>query len=554
MGNEKVTKAAQFFLSSPRSNVVFLIIVASLIFFLNLNGWDLWNPDEPRYAQVAQEMRATGDWTLPHLNSEIYAEKPPLFFWLIAFFSFFTGGVNEISARLPSALAALGCIMLTFFIGKRLFDQKAGFFAALVLLTSSQFFWLGRRSNIDMTLSLFVILSLTFFYLGLQGEKKSRLFSLIPYVFMGLGVLAKGPVGFLLPFLTIVFYLLITKNRHLFKRLEITWGLVIFGLIIAAWLVPACIKGGEAYTHQILFKQNIQRFANAWNHQQPFYYYLFTFPSGFTIWTFLLPGALLWGFSQVQKAQRPKFYFPVCWFLTIFIFFSLSTSKRELYLLPLFPAAAIVVGAFVSHFISTAEQDCIPFKSLILPLYIIGALFIICGIGFCIFPFIKTPVSGMFRFFPHFFFLVLAFVMGGYELITNARKKNILVSFLFIIIIMVVNCLAAIEVIFPKINSLKSFKPMCQSIMRHLPKEKKLVAFRTKVAPFNFYTGLSSIKELTKIDELKLSFNDPSIALILLEEEDFQQLQKKSLIPMNVQVAEKDKIGDGRFVLLAKKT
>jgi 4-amino-4-deoxy-L-arabinose transferase and related glycosyltransferases of PMT family len=185
MGNETIKKAAHFFLSSPRGNVVVLVVLALLIFFLNLNGWDLWNPDEPRYAQVAQETRATGEWTLPHLNSEIYAEKPPLFFWLIAFFSFFTGGVDEISARLPSACAALGCIMLTFFIGKRLFDQKAGFFAALVLLTSTQFFWMGRRGNIDMTLSFWVILALTFFFLGLQGEKKSRFFYFIPYVVWG---------------------------------------------------------------------------------------------------------------------------------------------------------------------------------------------------------------------------------------------------------------------------------------------------------------------------------------------------------------------------------
>ena len=405
-----------------------------------------------------------------------------------------------------------------------------------------------------MTLSFWVILALTFFFLGLQGEKKSRFFYLIPYVVMGVGVLTKGPVGFLLPFLTMVVYLLATKNFRHFKKLEIPWGLLVFILIISAWIVPACTRGGYAYTHQILFKQNIQRFANAWTREQPFYYYLSTFPEGFTIWTLLLPGALLWGFSQAQKERRSQFLFPLCWFLTIFIFFSLSTSKRELYLLPLFPAAAIVVGAFVSHFISTAERDCIPFKSLILPLYILGALFIIGGIGCGIFPFIKSPVSEMFRFFPYFFLLVLTFVIGGYELISNARKKNVLISFLFIIIIMVVNCLAAIEVILPKINSLKSFKPMCQSIIRYLPKEKKLVAYRTKVAPFNFYTGLSKIKELATIDELKLSFNDPSIALILLEEEDFQQLQKKSLIPMNIQVAEKDKIGHGRFVLLAKKT
>ncbi|MCX8011575.1 MAG: glycosyltransferase family 39 protein, partial [Desulfobacterota bacterium] len=155
----KLIQIRNFFFDSLRGNVLFLLVMASLVFFINLNGWDLWNPDEPRYAQVAKEMRETGEWILPHLNSEVYPEKPPLFFWLIAFFSFFTGEVNEISARLPSAISALGCILLTLFLGKKLFNLKVGFFSALALLTSVEFFWLGRRANIDMTLTLWITLT-----------------------------------------------------------------------------------------------------------------------------------------------------------------------------------------------------------------------------------------------------------------------------------------------------------------------------------------------------------------------------------------------------------
>ena len=554
MGNEKLTKVAQFFLSSPRGNVIFLIIVASLIFFLNLNGWDLWNPDEPRYAQVAQEMRATGDWTLPHLNSEIYAEKPPLFFWLIALFSFFTGGVDEISARLPSALAALGCIMLTFFIGKRLFDQKAGFFAALVLLTSTQFFWMGRRGNIDMTLSFLVILALTFFYLGLQGEKKSRFFYLIPYVVMGVGVLTKGPVGFLLPFLTMVVYLVATKNFRHFKKLEIPWGLLVFILIISAWLIPACIQGGKTYTQQILFRQNLERFADTWTHQQPFYYYLEVFPAGFIPWIVLLPGALLWGFAKDQREHRLQFYFPLCWFLTIFIFFSLSTSKRELYLLPLYPAASLLLGGFISSYISSPERGGIVSKLLFFPLYILGGVFMLGGIGVCIFPFIKTPLSGLIRFFPHLLIFILLFLAGGYLIISFVRKNNLTASFLTVFLIMVVGFLGAIEVVLPSINPLKSAKPMCQSILRHLPKDKEIVAYGLKLAPFNFYTGLNKIKELKNKEELILAFNSPSVGLILLGEKSFITLQEKALIPANIQMVAKSKVGHRSFILLERKS
>ncbi|WAC08921.1 MAG: glycosyltransferase family 39 protein [Thermodesulfobacteriota bacterium] len=553
MGKETAGKAAQFFLSSSRGNVVFLIIVASLIFFLNLNGWDLWNPDEPRYAQVAQEMRATGDWTLPHLNSEIYSEKPPLFFWLIASFSFLTGGVDEISARLPSALAALGCIMLTFFIGKRLFDQKAGFFAALGLLTSVEFFWLGRRANIDMALCFWVTLTITFFLLGLQEEKRSRSFYLIPYVVMGIGVLTKGPVGFLLPFLTMVVYLTAIKNFRHFKKLEIPWGLVIFILIISAWLIPACVQGGEAYTQKILFRQNIERFADTWTHQQPFYYYLEVFPAGFIPWIVLLPGALLWGFSKDQREHRLNFYFPLCWFLTIFIFFSLSTSKRELYLLPLYPAASLLLGGFISSFISSPEREGMVSKLLLFPFYVLGGIFILGGIGVCIFPFIKTPVSGLLRFFPHLIIFMVLFLAGGYLILFFIRKNKVTASFLTIVLIMVVGFLGAIEVVLPGVNPLKSAKPMCQSIIRHLPKDKEIVAYGLKLAPFNFYTGLNKIEELKTNEELMLAFNSPSVGLILLGENSFIRLKEKTLIPANIQMVEKNKIGHRSFILLEKK-
>ena len=553
MVNERVMKVERFFLNSTKGNVLFLISLTSLIFFLKLNAWDLWNPDEPRYAQVAQEMRSTGEWILPHLNSEVYSEKPPLFFWLIALFSFFTGGADEISARLPSAISALGCVLLTFFLGKRLFNQKTGFFAALVLLTSVEFFWLGRRANIDMTLSFWVVLAVTFFLLGLQSEKKPRFFYLIPYVFMGIGVLTKGPVGFLLPFLTITVYLVVTKNFRHFKKLEIPWGLLVFALIVGAWLIPACIKGGEAYTKIILFKQNIERFAEGSFHPRPFYYYFEIFPSGFIPWVLFLPGAILWGFSKNQIENRPNFFFPLCWFLTIFIFFSLSTCKRELYLLPLYPAASLLIGGFVSSFTSSLERESIVWKFLIVPFYFLGGLLILSGIAVCFFPFIKTPISDIFSFFPHLIIFFLLFLLGGLLIIFQTRKKNVAASFLIVILIMAVGFLGAINVALPGINRLKSAKPISQSIMRHLPQGKEFVTYWVKLAPFNFYTRLNKIRNLQTEAELTLALQNPSVGLILLREDDFIRFQEKSPIPTHIQVLEKAKIGHRTYVLLEKR-
>jgi len=546
------TIARQFFFDSNKGSIFLLLITSSIIFFLNLNGWDLWNPDEPRYAQVAREMRDTGNWIVPHLNSEVYPDKPPLFFWLIAFFSFFTGGVTEISARFPSALAAVSCALLTFFVGRQLFGTKAGLLAALVLIMSIEFFWLGRRANIDMTLTLFILLTLTFFYLGLEEEKYPRIFYLAPFLFMGLGVLTKGPVGFLLPALTIVIYLAITKNFDHLKRLNILWGLIIFAGIVLAWLIPACLRGGEAYAHEILFTQNIDRFVDAWNHRRPFYYYLYTFPAGFSPWFLLLPGAFLWGFSKEQKKNRIKFYFPFCWFLTIFIFFSISTSKRELYLLPLYPAAAIMIGGFLSHFSFQTERTAFPFKTLILPFYLVGGAFLTMGIAFWGFPFIETPLSESFSFSAYILLLAMIFILGGGLIIFSARKRQIWSSFLTTAFLMFAAFVITVQGVLPNINHFKSAKPFCKRITRYLSEGKEIASYRVKTSPFNFYTGLNKIKKIPTSAELINYLDSPSTGLVIIKEKAFNQLQEKSLIPIDIHIVDKAKIGHRVFLLLFK--
>ncbi len=121
-------------LSSDFINISILLLAGAIILFINIGGWDLWNPDEPRYAQVAREMMQTGNYLVPHINSEIYPDKPPLFFWLIALASKPFGDVTAASARIPSAIACLGVILLTYLFGRILYNQTVGFLAGLILL------------------------------------------------------------------------------------------------------------------------------------------------------------------------------------------------------------------------------------------------------------------------------------------------------------------------------------------------------------------------------------------------------------------------------------
>ncbi|HUT83485.1 MAG TPA: glycosyltransferase family 39 protein, partial [Thermodesulfobacteriota bacterium] len=190
-------------------HVVIIILLGVLLYCYNISGWDLWNPDEPRYAQVAREMAETGQWMLPHLNGNVYHEKPPLVFWLVGLSFKVFGACTESTARFPIALLSVLVLVMTYVFGKTLFDPLTAFISSLILATNVEFFWLSRRLALDIPLALCILLSLISFYRGYKNEARKGVYYSAFFIFMGLGTLAKGPVGFILPLLTVIIYLLL---------------------------------------------------------------------------------------------------------------------------------------------------------------------------------------------------------------------------------------------------------------------------------------------------------------------------------------------------------
>ena len=135
--------------SDDRGPLFLLLALGGVLFFLNLAGTDLGNPDEPRYAQVAREMVRSGQWVVPHLDAQVYDQKPPLFFWLIGGFGIVIGAVNEWAARLPSAVSSTLVLLFTYLFGARLFGRRAGLLAGLVLATSALFVIMARKASIS---------------------------------------------------------------------------------------------------------------------------------------------------------------------------------------------------------------------------------------------------------------------------------------------------------------------------------------------------------------------------------------------------------------------
>ena len=194
-----------------------VIAIAAAVLLSGLGSVDASAPDEPRYLQVAEELRSmehgAGGLVLLHLNGEVYSQKPPLYYWLAALFGVPTHRVSELAARLPSALAGIALIWLTLHLGSRLFGGFTGVLGAALLLSVFEFGHLARRVQLDVLLALFEMGALVAFWWLDRGLGSRRWQLTLMHGALGLALLTKGPVGFLIPFLTVLAYLVWSAGR-----------------------------------------------------------------------------------------------------------------------------------------------------------------------------------------------------------------------------------------------------------------------------------------------------------------------------------------------------
>jgi 4-amino-4-deoxy-L-arabinose transferase-like glycosyltransferase len=346
--------------------VIMALMVAVTLpqFMLGLGDRSIWTPLEARYALVAREMLEAGHWILPHLGGEVYPDKPPLLFWSIAVISAFGTGVTEWTARLPTALAAVSVCLMTWRMGVRLFSPTAGLLAALVLATSGGFFWSGRQALPDMLLTLWTTAACWALWEWFAGKRRKA--AMVAGVCMGLATLTKGPVGLALPTLSGLIYLTVRCQWSQLLARDALLCLGAFLGVTLSWFVPAVAQGGLEYAQTTLLHHSLERYVRAWEHSAPWYFYLGAFPAEFLPWTLFLPQALLAGVKRRRWRGQEGWWFALCWLVTVLGFFSLSTGKRDIYILPAFPAAALLVGWIWSRWWHRAN-DAMSFWAIRLP-------------------------------------------------------------------------------------------------------------------------------------------------------------------------------------------
>lgn len=363
--------------ASLRQTLLFFAFLATLWFaFLGLRK--LISPDEGRYATLAWEMVSSGDWLTPRLNGVKYFEKPALQYWgAAALFSAL--GFSDFVARLYPALTGFMAIVAVFFTGQRLWGRGAGLLGALIL--ASSFWWVanGHFLSLDMGVSAYLCLVLCAFIWGQNcSATEQRNAMLAAWAAMALAVLQKGLIGIVIPGATVVLYTLASRDWRIWTRLHLFKGILLFLAICAPWFVLVS-RANPEFARFFFIHEHFDRFLKP-DHDRagPLWYFLPILLAGILPWLSLLPAMLKEGLRRENQAFQTRIFLLV-WVVFIFAFFSKSSSKLPSYILPLFPALALLAAPLVDS-LDARRLRWHGVTALLLGLLLIAAGFIVPGL------------------------------------------------------------------------------------------------------------------------------------------------------------------------------
>jgi len=360
---------------------IFLFLAFILFYFYGLGQLPFVGPDEPRYAQVAHEMFLRRDWITPTLGGYLWFEKPALLYWMaIAAFKLF--GISEWSARTAGAICGLLTVAAVCWIGRRterreimISDLKSeisndsrgaiGFWSALVAGTSGGLIVFSRAVSFDIVVTMTIAWALAFFFAAeLEVDVKSQRRLLVGfYLAIGISLLAKGLVGFVIPFGVVgAYYTLRGKAPARNLRWSVLWGIPLSLAVAATWYGPMFWKHGTLFFDEFIIKHHFERYVtNKYHHPGAIYYYLVVLPLLALPWSALLVDGVLKARKAFWKGRDDPAsklqVFALAWILLPLIFFSFSSSKLPGYTLPVLPAVALLVGLRLAQFDSQTKSN-----------------------------------------------------------------------------------------------------------------------------------------------------------------------------------------------------
>lgn len=501
-------------------NLGLLLIVVLPLFSLGLSNHGLWSADEPRVAEIGREMALTGNWAVPTLNQRPFLEQPPLHYGVLAL-TFKAFGVSDTVARIPSAVFGFASVLVVFFMANSLWGSRTALLSGLVLATTGEFFRVAHTVIVDGSLTFFVMSTMGLFITGYLADSNRR--KILCYVLMygacSLAFLAKGFIGVIIPGIGILVFLAADRNLKEIGKMRLWLGVLIFLAMVLPWFIGLWRQGGTEHLMVFLFHNHLQRFlpsglagsisGDVSGHHHPIYYYLIEFPIGFLPWTLILVPALIHAFSRsgtTGKSSDKGLLFSKCWFFAGLVFLTISSTKRTLYLMPIFAPIAMITAVYIESTLVSSSVNRVGkvfLWVLALVLFIIGAgaipgylyaknSHVLASSGNLL-----IPVGSIAVLMVASSFMAIRYLWSGsLKRYWVAANIPIIGALIFVL-----------TVIVPVVDRHKSFVPFCNRIMDTIPADQPLYAYdpdETLRGAVPFYTGryLVEVKDLDSLRKI----------------------------------------------------
>lgn len=531
----------------PEAAFLFLLILAAALFLSNLGAFKDFVRSESYFALGARLMVAEGNWLAPHSSDEPVLDKPPLQYWLIGV-TYASLGSGYATARLPSALAALAVLAVLYLLGTKLYDRRTGLLCVGCLATSYLFYTFARTAMSDMVLTLCVTSALSCFILTLTNKnvRWSGLLTLCAYIFIALGILAKGPVAVVLVAGPLLCELLFSRDLTLLKRLRIFSGAFIILIIAVPYFLLLYLKLGPEPLQTFFIGENLKRFTGEiYAHgARPVWHLPIALIGDFAPWSLLLfPSLYLdWRERRAEPEERRARRLIYFWLFFPLVFFSLSRFKVDYYLLPAMPAAALITSSLVeraSEFPGWARAY----------IYTFTILFALVMIGACV---VSLNFAAQLRLNTSYLWLPVATFVAAPLFILYSLRKHLLhravwslVFFIWLVLCLHEWTLTPALSRYQPIERLAASIPMKEARVYTSPATNDWA----NTLAFHLPAGQTVMRIASDADDAQLKEileHDPR-AVVLLKDEEFERLLAGG-VSMR-QLAEGETLGDGGLSL-----
>lgn len=529
-------------LSQERSFPLILTLLCLVLYIPNIAWRDLWCGRETLYAEVARDILLNGHWFAPYFNEEIYYNKPPLFFWLTALASVPAGDVTGFTLRLPSALSALGTVLVVYFLGKRLYNARTGLIAGLILASSPGFHKYACVAKLESPLTFFIVSSIAAFYIGLTASSDKRWYLLWGWFLMGLAMLTKG-LGIVLIVPVILLYLFSRRELHRVWETEPILGGFILLATMAVWLLPGYMSGGVEYIQGLAghFSYHV---GQGPKYIKPFYYITESFV-GTLPWSLILPAIFFYlRRGDADAKHKEGLRLSATWFIAMWIIFSIIMAKRSRYILPMYPAIALAAAVVWEDYIVKASETWSKIK--VIPALVLSLCAGIATVIMTSDTMVLTPLTSNL-----IVLCLIALLVTWWLAVRAGQYKTLFISFFIMITSFE---MAYSQITLPIESQAGAEKAVCEKALANMEPGARWTLYKFFSPDFVFY-GRTHIKPIGTEKDLADFLSSKERVYCIVSEADYAEIDLSAFNVSAFKITELEKTGKRAetFILISNR-